>query len=86
MHPLVRNLYRRVLTVGQDYPAGIVAVKAKAKKEFAKNAMLDPEVDGLEFRRAIAYGRYLVKEMIGVIHLKKYRAMRQRYGEDQEAG
>ena len=81
MHPLTRNLYRRIITVGKDYPAGLEAVRNRAKTEFAKNAHLDS--DGLEFRRAIQYGRYLVKEMIGVIHLKKYRTLRQRYEDDK---
>ena len=84
MHPLTRNLYRRIITVGRDYPAGLDAVRKKAKADFAKNADLDP--DGLEFRRAIHYGRYLVKEMIGVIHLKKYRTLRQRYSEKDADG
>jgi hypothetical protein len=73
---LVRNLYRRILIAGKDYPTGLDAVKKKAKAEFAKRAHLE---DGLELRRAVNYGRYMVREMQGVIMLKKYRAMRQRY-------
>lgn len=76
---IVRNLYRRILTVGKDYPTGLEAVKKRAKAEFAKNAHLE---DGLELRRAVSYGRYMVREMQGVIMLKKYRAIKQRYGED----
>ena len=82
MHPLARNLYRRIITVGRDYPAGLEAVRNRAKTEFAKNAHLDS--DGLEFRRAIQYGRYLVTEMIGVIHLKKHRTLRKRYEKDAD--
>ena len=78
MHPLVRNLYRRILTVGRDYPTGLDAVRERAKREFLKNAHVE---DDLELRRCIAYGRYMVKEMIGVIQLKKYRSMRQRYAD-----
>ena len=33
-----------------------------------------------ELFQAVARGRYMVKEMIGIIQLKKYRSMRQRYG------
>ena len=33
MHPLTRNLYRRILTVGKDYPAGLDAVRKKAKAD-----------------------------------------------------
>jgi hypothetical protein len=32
-----------------------------------------------EILRAVHKGRYMVKEMIGVIQIKKYRAMRARY-------
>ena len=35
-----------------------------------------------EIKRAIAYGRYMVKEMIGVVQLKKYRTMKKRYVPD----
>ena len=76
----MRNLYRRILTVGRDYPTGLDAVRRKAKAEFAKNSDLN---DGLELRRAVSYGRYMVREMQGVVMLKKYRAMKQRYA-DQE--
>ena len=60
---LVRNLYRRILIAGKDYPTGLDAVKKKAKAEFAKRAHLE---DGLELRRAVNYGRYMVREMQGV--------------------
>ena len=73
---IVRNLYRRIIIAGKDYPTGLDAVKRRAKGEFAKNAHLD---DGFELRRAVSYGRYMVREMQGVIMLKKYRTMRQRY-------
>ena len=73
---IVRDLYRRILTVARDYPTGLDAVRAKAKVEFTKNAHLD---DGLELRKAVSYGRYMVREMQGVVKLKKYRAMKQRY-------
>jgi hypothetical protein len=135
MHPFVRNLYKRVLTVGRDYPTGIAHVKEKWKK-----AILDPTncpscyccvddesnndnstknyistasnnstnilhngVDTTstgamntskhivinykeskqceeEIFFAVNKGRWFVKEMIGVIKLKKYRTMKQRYG------
>ena len=78
MHPLVRNLYRRIIVVGRDYPLGLERVREKAKAKFFENAHLE---DGLELRKAVNYGRYMVREMQGVIKLKKYRAMRERYSE-----
>lgn len=32
-----------------------------------------------ELRKAVGKGRYMIREMIGVIQLKKYRSLRQRY-------
>ena len=90
MHPLVRNLYKRVLHVGRDYPTGLEHVKRVWKK-----ALRNPEncpscfrdgqpVQSDECREEILFavnrGRFMVKEMIGVIQLKKYRTMNQRYG------
>ena len=70
MHPLVRDLYKRVLIVGRDYPAGLEHVKKKAKEYF-------------EIKRAVARGRWYVRnEITGVIKLKKYRTMKQRYYDD----
>ena len=78
---IVRNLYRRILIVGKDYPTGLDAVRKRAKAEFAKNSHLE---DGLELRRAVNYGRYMVREMQGVIMLKKYRTIKQRYAADEQ--
>jgi hypothetical protein len=74
--PQVRDLYKRILVVGADYPKGLDYVRERAKAEFAKRANVTDELD---FRRAVNYGRYMVKEMKGVIALKKYRAMKARY-------
>ena len=79
MDPRVRDLYKRILVVGRDYPAGLDHVRERAKAEFGKRAGLTDDVD---IKRAIAYGRYMVKEMIGVVQLKKYRTMKKRYVPD----
>ena len=79
MDPRVRDLYKRILVVGRDYPAGLEHVRERAKAEFGKRAGLTDDVD---IKRAIAYGRYMVKEMIGVVQLKKYRTMKKRYVPD----
>ena len=79
MRPVVRNLYKRILLVGREYPLGLPWVKKKAKAWFLQNQELTETVD---INRAVATGRYMVKEMIGVIQLKKYRAMKQRYYDD----
>ena len=78
MHPLVRDLYKRFIHVGKDYPQGLTFVRAKAKEGFFLNAALTEDADIL---LAVNQGRWWVKEMIGVVQFKKYRAMRQRYGD-----
>jgi hypothetical protein len=96
MHPLVRDLYKRVLHVGRDYPLGIEYVRDTWKKAL-RNPQNCPSCYGYpalpivswsqpppedcerEIRRAVAKGRHMVQEMIGIIQLKKYRAMKQRY-------
>jgi hypothetical protein len=77
MHPLVRDLYRRLMWVGRDYPAGLAHVRERAKREFRQNADLTDERGVLE---AVHRGRWWLREMEGVIKLRKYRAMAQRYG------
>lgn len=77
MHSAVRDLYRRFLWVGRDYPAGLAFVREKAKAAIMHNRHLTSE---REILLAVARGRWWVKELIGVVQLRKYRAMRQRYG------
>lgn len=74
-------MYRRIIIVGHDYPAGLDYVRSRAKREFAKRKDI---TDDVELKRAINYGRYMVKEMVGVIQLKKYRAMRRNYEPEVE--
>ena len=62
---------------GRDYPAGIAHVRERAKREFLANAHLTNEREILE---AVHRGRWMEKEMIGIIKLKKYRAMAKRDG------
>lgn len=68
MHRLVRDLYRRVLWVGREYPTGLTHVRLKAKEHFRANALVSSDE---EINRCIARGRWFVNEMIGVIQLKK---------------
>jgi hypothetical protein len=62
MHRLVRDLYRRFLVVGRDYPTGPAAVKAKVKAAFAANAGLTEEED---LMRAVYKGRWWVVARAG---------------------
>ena len=51
-------------------------MRPRAKKWFRQNAHLTEDVD---IKRAVAQGRFMAREMIAVIHLKKYRTMKRRY-------
>jgi hypothetical protein len=81
MHPLVRDLYKRFVILGKDYPGGwSKTLRAKVKDGFTKNTDLKSE---LEIKRAVARGRYMTRELVGVIQLKKYRSMKSRYNGDE---
>lgn len=77
MHRAVRDLYKRVLAVARDYPGGLEYVRPRAKKMFQEGAPSGGEEDILQ---AVARGRWYIRnEMIPLIQLKKYRAIRERY-------
>lgn len=95
MHPQVRNLYKRVLIVGKDYPheGGMEYVRDVWKKAMRKyqppfHAKEETKSEELaqihksnekDLLKAVAKGRFMVREMIGIIQLKKRRTMKQRY-------
>lgn len=80
MDPKVRDLYKRFLHVGGDYPLGLAYVREKVKAAFFANRDL---ADPVEVKRAIRRGRWMVQEMIGVIQLKKYRTLNSRYTSEE---
>ncbi len=51
-------------------------MRPKVKKAFMQQKHLTDEV---EIKQAVNRGRYMTREMLGVINLKKYRTMRHRY-------
>jgi hypothetical protein len=97
MHPLVRDLYKRALVVGRDYPLGLEYVRRTWKKalrnpencpscyDYNGSPVVDPPPAECEreLRKAVGKGRYMVREMIGLIQLKKYRSMKKRYDKDE---
>jgi len=96
MHPLVRDLYRRAILIGRDYPhpEGLVYVRRVWKEALRKpekcpswynttNTTTEEERER-ELRKAVGKGRYALREMIGVIQLKKYRAMKRMYGGEND--
>lgn len=81
IHPLVRDLYKRILFVGRDYPLGLDYVRKEAKKYILMNSDIR---DDRKLRQAVHFGRNQVKEMIGVIQLKKYRHLKASYTDSNE--
>jgi len=76
MHPKVRDLYKRIIHVGRDYPKGLPWVRDKAKAWFLQNKDVKDET---ELKKCIALGRHQVREMVAVISLKKYRHLKHTY-------
>lgn len=76
MDPKVRDLYKRFLYIGRDYPLGLAYVREKAKHAFMQNSHLE---DMTEIKKAIKKGRFIIRDLIGVIQMKKYRALNSRY-------
>lgn len=91
MHPLVRDLYKRVLLVGKDYPTGIDHVRDVWKKALRNPrncpSCVHQEPPSAECQEEILFavhrGRHMVKEMIGIIQLKKYRTLKKRYDSEE---
>ena len=105
MHPLVRDLYKRVIHVGKDYPLPMNRVRDIWKKairnpENCPSCYYDCNVrvgEGgdvyrpydskecqHEIKLAVGKGRYMVREMIGIIQLKKYRTMKRNYDNNND--
>lgn len=78
MHPLVRDLYKRFLFAGRDYPAGLEAVRKQVKKAFFENRHI---TDDVELKKAIAKGRYHARELVAINQLHKYRHIKNKYYE-----
>ena len=77
MHPLVRDLYKRFLIAGRNYPLGLDHVRVKVKEAFMKNKDIKEEI---EIKRAVAKGRYTAREINNFNKFHKYRSMLKRYG------
>ena len=79
MHPRVRQMYKELLVLGSQHPTKpLPEVREEIKKWFWRNK--DLEVGGMEWKKALAKGRYYgIRQMETLIHVHKYRAMKRRY-------
>lgn len=82
MHPKVRDLYKRFMIAGRLYPKGPEALRIKVKEGFRKNQHLTDEVD---IKRAVATGRWWVREVQAITSFTKYRFMKNKYDGDKNS-
>ncbi|KAG0175134.1 hypothetical protein DFQ28_007602 [Apophysomyces sp. BC1034] len=79
LRPQVVALYKQLVFLGREYPAGYQDFfRPKLKAAFMKKSQLKDEE---EIKKAIAHGEYIVKELETMYYLMKYRTLRKRYGE-----
>ncbi|XP_069764563.1 electron transfer flavoprotein regulatory factor 1-like isoform X2 [Narcine bancroftii] len=77
----VIKLYKNLLHLGKEYPKGADYFKEHLKKAFMKNRdVTDPD----QIKELIARGEFVIKELEALYYLRKYRAMKQRYEENNE--
>ena len=77
----VLQLYKTLMYMSRDYPAGEQYFKDKVRTTFQKHSTLWEEA---EIERKIELGNYVVKELEALYSLKKYRTLKQRYYEPIE--
>ncbi|KAM7002611.1 LYR motif-containing protein 5B [Tautogolabrus adspersus] len=72
----VLRLYKNLLYLGREYPKGGDYFRDRLRAAFTKNKSVnDPE----KIKEMIARGEYVTRELEALYYLRKYRAMKQRY-------
>lgn len=77
-HPLVRDLLKRCVILKHEHYDPQYFMQA-VRREFASNRDLTNERD---IMKAVAYGRWMLREEQGRIRFKQYRMLQQRYNPD----
>ncbi|ERL90968.1 electron transfer flavoprotein regulatory factor 1 [Dendroctonus ponderosae] len=75
----VINLYKTLLHLGKDWPAGYELFRSRLHGAFLKNRA---ETDGEKVEKMIKHGEFVTKEVEALYMLKKYRTMKRRYYND----
>eukprot|EP00126_Sphaerothecum_destruens_P005355 Sdes_comp18715_c0_seq1m9035 len=71
-----KQLYKQLLYMGREYPAGYEYFRNKCKSAFLKNKCItDPE----EHQKCIEKGNFILRELEALYKLRKYRKMRRNY-------
>ncbi|KAF6240362.1 hypothetical protein HO173_001973 [Letharia columbiana] len=74
----VINIYKELLNLGKNYPQGYPYFQTHLHKSFASQTGLQDEKD---IRKGIERAEYVKKEIEALYYLKRYRALRRRYGQ-----
>jgi len=72
-------LYKQLLHMGKDYPKGYDYFRIRLHKAFSKNRN---EKDPEKIQQLLSHGEFVVRELEAMYYLRKYRALKQRYYED----
>uniref|UniRef100_A0A8C7T1K9 Electron transfer flavoprotein regulatory factor 1 n=1 Tax=Oncorhynchus mykiss TaxID=8022 RepID=A0A8C7T1K9_ONCMY len=76
----VRQLYKNLLFLGREYPKGADYFRERLKGAFMKNKdVTDPK----EIKKLVDRGEFVIKELEALYYLRKYRAMKKRYYEEE---
>ncbi len=75
MHRRARALYAELIHASKLLPNEVQPVARKEiKLQFRRNANVQPATP--EFKRALAWGRYRLREIYTLVEIKKFRAMK----------
>ncbi|GME22056.1 putative lyr family protein [Neofusicoccum parvum] len=75
-HQVIR-IYKELLYLGREYPLGYYYYRTRLHNAFASQAGLR---DDEKIKRGIERAQFVKKEIETLYYLKRYRALRQRYG------
>jgi hypothetical protein len=76
MIPAVRDLYKRLIFLGREYPEGLPYIRKKLKAGFLKNREV---TEASQIDVCLSRGEYIVKELEALYKLKKYRHLKKMY-------
>ncbi|KAF8539556.1 LYR family protein [Trichophaea hybrida] len=79
----VKKIYKDLLYLGRDYPLGYQYFKPRLHKAFMSKSHLRDED---QIRDSLKQAEFVKKEIEALYYVKKYRAMRERYGAPPSAG
>lgn len=72
MHPSIRSLYKQFLVLTKHYPDGRTAAIKKLQHGFQQNSNLNVS-DPVALQQALNKGDFILKEVMALIRLHKYR-------------